>query len=100
MYVSATAQAHYPRRASLFAPIAVSQLNGNQQLCHNGATIRLIGECPPDRQSFRRTLMADRDVEEYKALRATIRQRGTARAWIFVAGLAAWAALTLATASA
>ena len=35
--------------------------------------------------------MTDRDLEEYKALRATIRQRGTARIWVFGAGLAAWA---------
>jgi hypothetical protein len=41
--------------------------------------------------------MTDRELEEYKSLRATIRQRGTARAWIFGAGLAAWAALALAT---
>jgi hypothetical protein len=41
--------------------------------------------------------MTDRELEEYKALRATIRQRGTARAWVFVSGLAAWAALTLAS---
>ena len=42
-------------------------------------------------------LMTERDLEEYKALSATIRQRGTARAWVFGAGLAAWAALALAT---
>jgi hypothetical protein len=41
--------------------------------------------------------MTDRELEEYKALRATIRQRGTARAWVFGAGLAAWATLALAT---
>lgn len=37
------------------------------------------------------------DQEEYRALRATIRERGTARVWVFVAGVVAWAALTLAT---
>ena len=41
--------------------------------------------------------MTDRDLEEYKALRATIRQRGTARTWVFGFGLAAWAAMVLAT---
>lgn len=41
--------------------------------------------------------MTGRELEEYKALRATIRQRGTARAWVFGSGLAAWAALALAT---
>lgn len=38
--------------------------------------------------------MTSRDVEEYGALRATIRERGTARVWIFVVGLVGWAALT------
>jgi len=36
---------------------------------------------------------------EYRALRDTIRERGTARVWIFVVGLVAWAALAMATAS-
>src|SRR5260370_20946370 len=39
--------------------------------------------------------MTPRELEEYRALRDTIRQRGTARVWIFVAGIAAWAALAL-----
>jgi hypothetical protein len=38
------------------------------------------------------------EQEEYRALRATIRERGTARIWVFTAGFAVWAALTLATA--
>ena len=41
--------------------------------------------------------MTPRELEEYRALRATIRERGTARFWVFLAGLAAWAGLTLAT---
>jgi len=41
--------------------------------------------------------MTNRDLEEYKALRATIRQRGTARTWVFGFGLAAWATMVLAT---
>lgn len=40
-----------------------------------------------------------RDQEEYSALRATIRERGTARICVFIAGVAAWAALTVATAA-
>ncbi len=36
--------------------------------------------------------MTPRELEEYRALRATIRQRGTARVWIVVAGLVAWSA--------
>lgn len=43
--------------------------------------------------------MTARDDEEYRALRATIRQRGTARVCIFVAGIAAWAGLAVGTAA-
>jgi hypothetical protein len=43
------------------------------------------------------TTPTPRDQEEYSALRATIRERGTARVWVFAAGLVAWAALTIAT---
>ena len=42
--------------------------------------------------------MTAREIEEYKALRATIRERGTARHWILLAGIAVWATLTLALA--
>jgi hypothetical protein len=41
--------------------------------------------------------MTPRELEEYRALRATIRERGTARVWAFMAGLTAWAAFTIAT---
>ena len=43
--------------------------------------------------------MTDRDQSEYVALRATIRERGTARVCIFAGGIAAWAALAIATAA-
>jgi len=43
--------------------------------------------------------MTSRELEEYRALRATIRERGTARVSIAVAGFAAWAALVLTTAT-
>lgn len=43
--------------------------------------------------------MTPRELEEYRALRATIRERGTTRVWLFVLGLTLWAALTLATAA-
>jgi hypothetical protein len=43
--------------------------------------------------------MTPRELEEYRALRETIRERGTMRVWIFVAGLVAWAALVIATAA-
>jgi hypothetical protein len=43
--------------------------------------------------------MTDTDQEEYSALRATIRERGTARVCIFAAGVAAWTAATIATAA-
>lgn len=43
--------------------------------------------------------MTPRSLEEYKALRATIRQRGTTRVWLFAVGLVAWGGLTIATAA-
>jgi hypothetical protein len=43
--------------------------------------------------------MTAREQDEYSALRATIRERGTARVCIFVAGIAAWTAATIATAA-
>jgi len=43
--------------------------------------------------------MTPREQEEYSALRTTIRERGTARMWIFVVGIIAWAALTTAAAA-
>ena len=43
--------------------------------------------------------MTTRELEEYRALRATIRERSTARVWVFLAGLIGWAALTIATAA-
>ena len=36
--------------------------------------------------------------EEYRALRATIRSRGTMRPWVFLVGLTAWAGLAIGTA--
>ena len=43
--------------------------------------------------------MTVRDQDEYIALRATIRERGTARVCVFVGGIAAWAAAVIATAA-
>jgi len=43
--------------------------------------------------------MTERDAEEYRALRATIRERGTTRIWVFIAGLLGWAGLAVATAA-
>jgi len=43
--------------------------------------------------------MTPREVQEYTTLRDTIRERGTARVWIFVVGLIGWGGLTLATAA-
>jgi hypothetical protein len=37
-----------------------------------------------------------REQEEYRALRATVRERGTARVWVFAVGFSAWATLALA----
>ena len=41
--------------------------------------------------------MTGREQDEYRELRATIRERGTARIYLFVAGIAAWTAATIAT---
>jgi len=38
--------------------------------------------------------MTSREVEEYRALRETIRERGTARHWVVLIGFGLWAALT------
>jgi uncharacterized membrane protein len=43
--------------------------------------------------------MTQREADEYKALRDTIRERGTARVWIFVVGLLGWSALVMSTAA-
>jgi hypothetical protein len=43
--------------------------------------------------------MTGREPDEYSALRATIRERGTARICIFAVGIAVWAAVTIATAA-
>jgi hypothetical protein len=43
--------------------------------------------------------MTPRALEEFKALRDTVRSRGTARVWVFLAGMVGWGALTIATAS-
>lgn len=39
--------------------------------------------------------MTSREIDEYRALRATIRERGTARFWIALAGFTGWATLSL-----
>jgi hypothetical protein len=43
--------------------------------------------------------MSTQQQEEYRALRETIRQRGTAKAWLLLTGMIGWAALTIATAA-
>ena len=44
------------------------------------------------------TLTPSREREEYRALRATIRERGTARIAVFACGLGVWGALAVLTA--
>ena len=56
----------------------------------------VIGQFAPQSEG---QLMTPRELEEYTALRATIRQRGSLRVGLFVAALAAWAAATIATAA-
>src|SRR5207247_2274041 len=53
----------------------------------------------PDAFSARGFAMTATEQEQYRALRATVRERGTMRVWIFVAGVIGWAALTVATAA-
>src|SRR5436190_4970195 len=43
--------------------------------------------------------MTPSELEEYKNLRDTIRERGTARIWIVLAGISGWASLVIATAA-
>lgn len=43
--------------------------------------------------------MTPRELEEYRALRDTVRQRGTARIWVFLGGMVGWGALAVATAA-
>ena len=43
--------------------------------------------------------MTPRELEEYRALRDTIRERGTTRVWLLLAGFVGWAALVIATAA-
>jgi hypothetical protein len=70
-----------------------------QLLCQNARTPVLgddlcIGSTPPRLEGLPLT---PREAEEYRALRATIRERGTARVWVFIVGIGVWAALTMAT---
>lgn len=43
--------------------------------------------------------MRPRELAEYKALRDTIRERGTTRAWLLLATFVAWAAIAIGTAA-
>jgi hypothetical protein len=65
--------------------------------CH---IYRIGSDTPGHEQEYAMTTPTPRDQDEYTALRATIRERGTARVWIVVAGVVAWAGLTIGTAAA
>src|SRR5262249_21555611 len=43
--------------------------------------------------------MTPRELEEYRSLRATIRERGTARLWIFGVGMVGWGGVVTAAAA-
>ena len=43
--------------------------------------------------------MTPTDFDEYNALRATIRERGTTRVWVVLIGTLGWAAVALASAA-
>jgi hypothetical protein len=78
-------------------------LSTNQVLCHSspasdnniGRLSLVIGQRPAPSTRGTEQRMTERDLEEYKALRATIRQRGTARMWVFVTGFAAWGLVSM-----
>jgi hypothetical protein len=40
--------------------------------------------------------MTEHELHEYRELRATIRERGSARVWVMVVGIASWAAIEVA----
>src|SRR6266852_6767987 len=63
------------------------------------ADILHIGHIGARRSELKGPSMTPRDLEEYTALRETIRERGTTRVWMVLAGLTAWAGLTIATAA-
>jgi hypothetical protein len=42
--------------------------------------------------------MSSTELQSFRALRSTVRERGTARVWVFAIGLFSWAALAVATA--
>jgi hypothetical protein len=67
-----------------------------QNTSEKSADTAVIGHRPVQQKA---PDMTPRELEEYSALRATIRQRGTARVWAFLAGLGLWGGLTVATAA-
>src|SRR5436309_7219992 len=72
-----------------------------QVLCHNGrdgiSTSLSLSTASTAR--IRERFMTQDPTEEYRALRATIQVRGTARVWLFFVGLTVWGALVIATAA-
>jgi hypothetical protein len=69
----------------------------NALLPQNPPFFRVIGlDCGSSRSEKNDERMTPREQEEYRALRATIRERGSTRAWVFTVGLAAWAGLVTA----
>src|SRR4051812_48252260 len=70
----------------------------SQVLCHNAPTGR-NGLMSPVLSVHAEQTMTVREQQEYSALRATIRERGTARICLLAAGMAAWGAIAVATAA-
>lgn len=63
----------------------------------DASRIQVIGEIGPGERS--NVVMTSREIEEYRALRDTIRERSTTRLWIALAGVGGWAALMVVTAA-
>jgi len=83
------------------AEASIHQLSPYQIVCQNcrGTRAPSINVIGGRRIDARECSMTPRDIEEYRALRSAITARGTARAWVVMAGLSVWAALIFASAA-
>ena len=82
--MSAAAETAEPHEPSLF-----------QLLCQNAHPRDQVPHHSLSADSLK--TMTGREQEEYRELRATIRERGTARICLFAGGMIAWTAATIAT---
>src|SRR5262245_27356303 len=64
-----------------------------------GPTLPVRGLSAVGSRWYRRQAVTERELEEYRALRATIRERGSQRLWLIWLGVAVWGALVTASMS-